>query len=123
MELFYSNYWENPPVTAAAVHYFADNSRHHYHFHYHCKMHLCYLKILLTAPLCNMIPCLLQLILSSFYRHIFFSSLIPSFSFFTRTKGLRIHLRPSNSLDLLFMLIFISIVVYTEAVVHRYSSK
>ena len=22
------NYWQNSPVTAAAVHYFADNSRH-----------------------------------------------------------------------------------------------
>ena len=80
-------------------------------------MHLCFLKILLTAPLCKMIPCLLQLILSSFYPHIFFSSLIPSFSFFARTKGFRIHLWPSNSLDVLFILIFISIVVYTEAVV------
>ena len=119
MELFYSNYWENPPVTAAAVHYFADNSRHHHHFHYHCKMHLCYLKILLTAPLCNMIPCLLQLILSSFYRHIFFSSLIPSFSFFTpskRTKNSLTTIR--HILDVLFILIFKSIVIYTEAVVN-----
>ena len=109
MKLFCCNYWQNPPVTAA-VHYFHNISHRHCHFHYHCKMHLCCLKILLTVPLCNMISCLFQLIfLSSFYRHIFFSSLIPSFSFFTSSK------RTQNSfpttrhiLDVLFILIFIS---------------
>ena len=81
MKLFCSNYWQNPLVTAT-VHYFRYNSHHHYHFHYHCKMHLYCLKILLTIPLCNMIPCLL-------YRHIFFFSLIPSFSFFTLSKRIQ----------------------------------
>ena len=36
--------------------------------------------------------------MSSFYRNIFFSSVIPSFSFFTLTKGLWIRLRPSDIL-------------------------
>ena len=81
MKLFCSNYWQNPLVTAT-VHYFRYNSHHHYHFHYHCKMHLYCLKILLTIPLCNMIPCLL-------YRHIFFFSLIPSFLIFTPSKRIQ----------------------------------
>ena len=62
--------------------------------------------------------------MSSFYRHIFSSSLIPSFSFFTSSK------RTQNSfttiryiLDVLFILMFISIIIYTEAVVHWYPSK
>ena len=50
-ETILSNYWQNPKITAATVHYFHYNSHHHYHyhhFHYHCKMHPYYLKILLT---------------------------------------------------------------------------
>ena len=116
MKLFCSNYWQYPPVTAA-VHYFHYNSHHHYRFHYHYKMHIYCLKILLTIPLCNMISCLL-------YRHIFFFSLIPSFSFFTpskRTQNLFTTIR--NILDVLFILIFISIVIYTEAVVQLYQKE
>ena len=86
MKLFCSNYWQNPRVTDV-VRYFHYNSHHHYHFHYHCKMHLYCPKILLTILLCNLIPLLnFQLNFVFFYRHIFFSSLIPSFSFFTPSK-------------------------------------
>ena len=113
MKLFCSNYWQKPPATAA-VHYFQCNSHHYYHFHYHCKMHSYYLKILLSIPLCNMISCLLQLNFIFFLLHIFFSSLIPNFSFLTPSK------RTHNSfmiighiLDVLFIRIFISIVIYT----------
>ena len=113
MKLFCSNYLQNPPITAA-VHYFHYNSHHHYRFHYHCKMHLYYLKILLTIPLCNMIPCLL-------YRHIFFFSLIPSFSFFTPSKRTQNSFTTSRQiLDVLFILIFISIVIYTSLFILTY---
>ena len=127
VKLFCCNYWQNPAVTAA-VHYVHYNSHHHYHFHYDRKMHLCCLKILLIVPLCN-IPVCLSYILSSFYQLNFiflfkFCLLIPIFSFFTPSK------RTQNSittirhvLDVLFILIFISIVTYTEAAVYRYSSK
>ena len=54
----------------------------------------------------------------------FFCILIPNFSFFTLSK------RTQNSfatirhaLDVLFILIFTSIVIYTEAVVHRYPTR
>ena len=77
--------------------HFRHNSHHHFyyrHFLYHRKMHLYRLKILLTIPLdWNIIPCLFQLNLSSFFPHIFFFSLIPSFSFLRSVKGLRIYLR------------------------------
>ena len=108
VKLFCSIYWENPRVTAD-VHYF-----HHYHIHYHCKIHLYCLKSPLSIPLCNMIICLFQLILSSFYRHIFFPSLVPSFLFFTpskRTQNWFATIR--HTLDVLFILIYISIVIYT----------
>ena len=59
VKLFCSNYWNNPSITAA-VYYFCYNSHHHYHFDYHCKMHLNRLKVFLTISLCNMIPCLFQ---------------------------------------------------------------
>ena len=66
------------------------NYHHHFHyhqFHYHRKMHFYRLIILLTIYLdCKMIPFLFQLNLSSFLWQIFFSSLIPSFSFVTLSK-------------------------------------
>ena len=83
VKLFCSNYWQSPKITAA-VHCFHYNSHRHYyyhHFHYHWNYHY-RLKILLTilfivisSPICFN--------LSSFYRHMFFSNLIPIFSFFT----------------------------------------
>ena len=39
VKLFCSNYLQDPSITAV-VHYFHDNSNHHYHLHFHCKMHL-----------------------------------------------------------------------------------
>ena len=67
---------------------------------------------------CYRIPCLFQLNFFSFlpfFRHIFFSSLFPSFLFFTLSK------RTQNSfavtrqtLDVLFTLIFISTVIDTS---------
>ena len=91
MKLFCSNYWQNPPITAT-VHYFHYNSHHHYHFHYHCKMHLYCLKILLTIPLCDMIPCLLYWHI--FFFFIYFSFISLAFRFLRPVKGFRIYLRP-----------------------------
>ena len=94
--------------------YFHYNS-HHHHFHYHCKMHLYHLRILLPILLnCSMIPCLFQIILSSFFWHIFCSSVIPSFSLFTLSKRTQNSFTTSRQiLDVPFILIFISIVIYT----------
>ena len=86
MELFYSKYWQNPPVNAT-VHYFHENPRHHYHFHCRCKMHLCCLKILLTIPLCNIIPCLLQLnFVFILPTYIFLQSYSELFVFYTHKR-------------------------------------
>ena len=42
-------------------HYSSHHNNRYHHFHYHCKMHLDRLRILLTIPLdFNMIPCLFQ---------------------------------------------------------------
>ena len=91
VKLFCNSYWQNTPVTAT-VHYF------HYNSHHHCKMHLDCLKILLTIPLCNMIPCLL-------HRHIFFFSLIPSFLLFTPSKRAQnLFTTIRHILDVLFIL-------------------
>ena len=93
------------PRVTADVHYF-----HNYTF----ITFIYYLKSLLIIPLCNMIPCLFQLILSSFYRHILFSSLVPSFLFFTRSKRTQNWFATiRHTLDVLFIFIFISIVIYT----------
>ena len=114
VKLFYSNYWETPSVTDVA-HYFHYNS-HIIDFHYYCKMQLYCLKIYLAMLLCNMIPCLFQLNFIFFLTACFSS--LPSFSFSAPSK------RTQNSfttlrhiLDVLFILIFISIVTYAEAVV------
>ena len=90
--------------------YFHYNPHHHYHyhhFHYHRKMHFYRLRIILTIPLdCNIIACL--------FRHIFFSSLIPSFLFFIHSKRTQDSFMTTRQLlDVLFILIFISIVTYT----------
>ena len=119
VKLFCSNYGQNPTVTGAAP-YFHYNSYHHYHFYYHCKMHLYRLKILLTILLCNMIPCMFRLN----FVFILPASLFPSFSFFTPSKRTQNWLTTiRHILGALFILIFISIVIYTEVVVCRYSSK
>ena len=51
-------------VSVGLLLFFHYSSHHHnryHHFHYHCKMHLDRLRILLTIPLdFNMIPCLFQ---------------------------------------------------------------
>ena len=50
-----------------------------------------------------------------FLRHIFFSSLNPSFSFFTPSEKTQNSLTTTRqNLDVFFMLIFISIVIYTS---------
>ena len=125
MKLFSSNYCQNPYITAA-VHYFHYNSHHHYHdhhFHYHCEMHLCRLRILLTIPLdCNMITCLFQLkfVLKFFFRHIFFSSLIPSFSFIApskKTQNLFTTIR--QILDILFCT-YIYVYTYLHLLAYNY---
>ena len=70
-------------------HYF-----HYHHIHYHRKIHLYYLRTLLTIPLdCIMIPCLFQLNFVFFLPLIFFFSLIPNFAFLRPVKGLRIRFR------------------------------
>ena len=101
--------------------FFHYNSHHHYHhhyFHYHCKMHLYYLSILPRIPLdCNMILCLFQLNFVFFliFWHIFFSSVTPSFSFFTPSKRTQNSFTTSRQiLDVLFILIFISKVICTS---------
>ena len=73
-------------------------------------MHLHCLKILLTIPLCNMMPCLL-------YRHILFFSLIPSFLFFTPSKRSQNSLTTiTHILDVLFILN-----IYIYSYLHRNS--
>ena len=80
-------------------------------------MHFYRLRMLLTIPLvCKMIPCLLRLhfvyILFSFFWHLFFSSVVPRFWFLRPVKGPRITLRPN--LDVLLILIFIFVIIYTS---------
>ena len=104
MELFCGNFWQNPKITAV-VHYCHYNSHRHYHyhhFHYPWKMHLYRLKILLTilfiviwSPICFN--------LSSFYRHIFFSSLIPNFYFYAQQKDSELVTTIRHILDVLFI--------------------
>ena len=79
-------------------------------------MHLYCLKILLTIPLCNTIPCLFQLnFVFFFFWHIFFSGLIPSFLFFMPSKRAQnLFTTIKHILDAFFILVkFISIVTYT----------
>ena len=85
---------------------------HCHHFHYHRKIHLYCLSILLTIPLnCNMIPCLFQLNFVLFLPAHIFSSLIPSFSFFTPSKMTQDSFTTTRQiLDVLSILI--SIVTY-----------
>ena len=53
--------------------------------------------------------------MSSFFPHIFFSSVIPSFLFFTPSKITQNSFTTRRQiLDVLFLLIFISIVIYTS---------
>ena len=96
--------------------HFNSHHFHYHHFHFHCKMHLYCLKILLTIPLySNMIPCLFQLnFVFCFPTHIFSSS-IPSFSFFTPSKITQEFVYDhQTNLDIIFILIFLSIVIYTS---------
>ena len=122
MKLFCCKHWQNPPVTAAA-HYFHYNSHRHYHFHYDFKMHLCCLKILLTVLFCNVL-CLFQLnfvFVLPAYIFLWSYSKLLLFTLSKRTQNTFTTIR--HILDVLFILIFISIVIYTEEVVYRYSSK
>ena len=69
------------------------------------------LGILLTSPLdCNIIPCLFQLnFVLFFFRYVFFSSLIPSFSIFTASKRIQNSFTTIRQvLDVFFILIFLS---------------
>ena len=107
MKLFCRNYQQSPSITTV-VHYFCYNSHYHYHFHYQCKMHPYCLKVLVTIPLGNMIPCCFSKMLPSFHWHMCFSSLIPSFSFIApswETQKWFTTIR--DILDVLFILIFI----------------
>ena len=80
------------------------------------KSHLYHLRILLSIPVdCKMITCLFQLNFVFFLRHISFHSVIPSLSFFTRSKRTQNSFTTSRQiLDVLFILIFISIVICTS---------
>ena len=82
----------------------------YHHFHYYCKMHLNHLGVILPIAFdCNMSPCLFQLNLFSFFRHIFFFSVIASFSFFMPSK--RTQNSFTTSRQILDVLIFVSIVI------------
>ena len=98
--------------------YFHYNSHYHFpyhHFHSHCKMHLYCLRILLPSPLdSNVVPYQFQINFVFFFQHTFFSSLIPSFLFFTPSKRTQnLFMTTRQILDVFFILIFISIVIYT----------
>ena len=103
--------------------YFLYNSHHHfdyYHFHYHCKMHLYHLRILLTIPLdCSMIPSLFHLNFVFFLPvYIFLQSYSKLFHFLRPVKGLRIRLRtPENfqmlSLQLCFIYSYLHFLICT----------
>ena len=95
--------------------YFHYNSHHHFHYHhfhchqYHCKMHLCRQRILPTI----LLDCLLQL------NFVFFLAvyiILQSYSkFFTPSKKTQNSLTTNRqNLDVFFILIFISIVIYTS---------
>ena len=114
-------------------HYNSHHHYHHYHFHYHCKMHLYHLRILLLIPLhCNMIPCLFQLNFVSFFRHIFFSSVISSFSFNMSSKRTQNSIMTSRQIQLfslqlylyiwLFALLYLHLLAYTylHLIIHTY---
>ena len=83
---------------------------------HHCKLHLYRLRVLLTIPLdCNNIPCLFELNFIFFLLAQFFSSLIPSFLFFTPSKRTQNSFTTTREiLDVFFILIFISIVIYSS---------
>ena len=79
------------------LHYNPHHHYHYHHIHYHCKMHFYRLRIVLTNPLdFNMIPWL--------FRHIFFSSLVPSFLFFTHSKRTQISFTTTRQLLKMFSL-------------------
>ena len=100
------------------------NSHYHDHYQYHCKMHLCCLNILVTVPLCNMIPCLFQLNFVFFLPvYIFLWSYSKLFVFYSSKRTQNSFATIRHILDFLFILTFISTVIYAETVVHRYSSK
>ena len=70
------------------------------------------IRILLPILLDCKMKCLFQ---SSFFRFLFFSSVIPSFSLFTPSQRTQNSFTISRQvLDVLFILIFISIVIYTS---------
>ena len=83
---------------------------------YYCKLHNNCLRMFLTIPLdCNLMPYLFQLNFVFFFRHIFFSRLIPSF--FTQSERTQNSLMTTRQiLDVFFILIFITIVIYSYAV-------
>ena len=83
---------------------------------YYCKLHNNCLRMFLTIPLdCNLMPYLFQLNFVFFFRHIFFSRLIPSF--FTHSERTQNSLMTTRQiLDVFFILIFITIVIYSYAV-------
>ena len=90
----------------AYFHYDYLHHFHYHHFHCNCKMHLYCLRILLTNLVdCNMILCLFQLNFAYFFRHIIFSSFIPSFLFFTRSKRTQNSFTTTGQIsDVLFIL-------------------
>ena len=83
---------------------------------YHCKLHLYCLRILLIIPrYYNIIPCLFLLNFVILFWYIFFSSLIPTFLFFMPSKRTQNSFTTTRQiLDVFFILIFISIVIYSS---------
>ena len=97
------------------------NSHHHYryhHLHYHCKMHLYCLRIFLTIPLdCNVIPCLFPLNFFVFLLVYDFLWSYSKFSVFMIIKSIQNWFKTIRQiLDALFILIFISAVIYTSLI-------
>ena len=79
----------------------------------------CLGMLLIIALVCNMIPCLFQLGFVFFFQYIFFSSLIPSFSFFTPSKRTQNSFATTRqNLDVLLILIFI--IIYSSLVALTY---
>ena len=74
-------------------------------------MHLYCLKILLTIPLCNIIPCLFQL---NLFTGIYFSPvLFQAFRFLRPVKGLRIRLRPSGIFQMFSLYLRLHLQLFT----------
>ena len=106
MKLFWSSYWQNPKITAA-VHCFHYNSHHHYnyhHFHYHWKLHLYFLKTLLTIHFIVILSSICFTLPSSFFTpskrtqgHILDALCIPFIYIYNYLDFLTLHEKCQNT--------------------------